>query len=317
MSQEGPRISLVIPVYNSSDTIEKCLNSVLAQDHPAFEVIVVDDGSTDGTPDICESFNGVKVIRSERGGPSRARNRGVAEAKGGLVAFTDGDCIAETDWLAELEKGFTGPDVGGVGGDQKSPDDETELGKNIQEYFKTIGFITGYIKTGATQRETEHNPSCNSIYRKELLIELCGFDEALFPGEDVDLDLRITRSGYKLIYNPEACVGHYRPGTYRSFARMMRRYGECQAWLVKKHGFFRPIQYEPVALVVCGTAAAALIALNPKFWPVILLPVPILFLWFLFKTRRLAKSLEFTKLMFITLINWNWGFVAGLVGPSK
>ncbi len=315
MTLVRPRISVVIPVYNSPDTIEKCLNSVLAQDHPAFEIIIVDDGSTDTTPDICASFKEVKVIRSERGGPSRARNVGVAAARGDLVAFTDSDCIAERDWLIELERGFTGPQVAGVGGDQKSPDDETELGKNIQEFFKTIGFVTGYIKTGATMRETDHNPSCNSIYRKSVLDEVSGFDETLFPGEDVDLDLRITRRGFKLIYNPRACVGHYRPRTYRSFARMMRRYGACQAWLVKRYGFFRNIQYEPVALVVCVVAAAALIDWNPGAWPAILLPLPAMFFWFLFKTRGLFKSLEFTRLMLITLVSWNWGFLAGLVLP--
>jgi cellulose synthase/poly-beta-1,6-N-acetylglucosamine synthase-like glycosyltransferase len=251
----------------------------------------------------------LKLIRVAQGGPSRARNLGVQEASGEFVAFTDADCVVDKHWLTELEKGFTGPDVAGVGGDQKSPEDETETGRLIQEFFKTIGFMTGYIKTGERMRETEHNPSCNSIYRKHILEEVGGFDEALWPGEDVDLDLKITRRGYKLVYNPDAVVGHYRPKTYRDLGRMMRRYGASQWYLVKKYGFFRKLHFVPVALFIGLAVFIALFSWDARFWPVIFLPWPLLWLWFYVKTRRVRKSLTFVYLFAITMANWNWGFL--------
>ncbi|MBI4962248.1 MAG: glycosyltransferase [Desulfomonile tiedjei] len=369
MEPPRPRISVVIPARNSKETIGKCLDSLAALDRNDFEVIIIDDGSTDETAKICESraedsgealfvkraspdpspktsiscplesfrnerkpssgrdmefFEGapeatsfhkelpagfsLKVMRVSQGGPSRARNVGVGAASGKLVAFTDADCIVDKNWLTELEKGFTGPDVAGVGGDQKSPEDETETGRLIQDFLKSIGFMTGYIKTGSRLKETEHNPTCNSMYRKKVLEEVGGFDESLWPGEDVDLDLKIRRRGYKLIFNPEACVGHYRPKTYRDFGRMMRRYGASQWYLVKKYGFFRKLHFVPVALLIGLAAFIGLLSWDPRFWPIIFLPWPLMFLWFYLKSRRIGKSLRFLYLFIITMVNWNWGF---------
>lgn len=306
-----PSISVVIPVHNTLKTIGRCLDSLAALDHPSYEVIVIDDGSTDGTAEACESYDGVTVIRVEKGGPSRARNVGIHAARGEFIAFTDGDCVVDPRWLTELEKGFDAPDVAGVGGDQKSPEDETEQGRRIQEFLKTIGFMTDYIKTNADMKETAHNPTCNSAYRKSVLEEVGGFDENLWPAEDVELDLKIRRRGYKLLYNPAAVVGHYRPTTYGGFARMMRRYGASQWPLFRKYGFFRKLYYAPLALIVAVAFFAAMIIWKPWTWPLILLPLPILFLYFYMKTREWTKSALFFFLFFVTLTNWNWGFFTG------
>lgn len=307
----APRISVVIPVHNCKETIGKCLDSLSRLDHTGFEVIIVDDGSTDGTAEICESFPGVKVIRLEKGGPSRARNIGIGAARGEFVAFTDGDCLVDKRWLEELENGFSGPLIAGVGGDQKSPEDDTEFGKRIQRFLKTIGFVTGYIKADATMKETEHNPSCNSMYRKGVLKDVSGFDDALWPGEDVELDLKITTQGHTLIYNPKAVVYHYRPKTYADFGRMMLRYGACQWYLVRKYGFFRRIQYVPLLSILGLGFVAAALAWNPRIWPILLLPWPLLFCWFYIRTRRSQTALQFVYLMVVTLANWHWGFFTG------
>ena len=311
MKRLGPRVSVIIPVYNCSETIVQCLDSMDSINHPAFEIIVVDDGSTDGTRGICQSRNGVRVISLDRGGPSRARNIGISVANGDFIAFTDGDCIVDKDWLTALESGFRGPDIAGVGGDQKSPDDETWLGKRIQEFLKCIGFMTGYIKNDATATETEHNPSCNVMYRKAVLEEVGGFDESLFPGEDVELDLKIRRSGYRLLYIPEAVVGHYRPRTYSEFAAMMRRYGASQRYLVKKYGFFRRLHYVPPVVVVGLAFTIGLLLWQPLLWPIIFVPALTAVSWFYGKCRHPGKAFQFTYFLLITLINWNWGFFAG------
>lgn len=311
MTSNEPNISVVIPVCNARETVGKCLTSLKAQDRDDFEVIIVDDGSTDGTAEVCESYPDVRVFRLNQGGPSRARNRGVAMSRGALVAFTDGDCVVEPNWLTELEKGFTSPEVAGVGGDQKSPADETETGRLIQDFLKTIGFMTDYIKTDETMKETYHNPSCNSMHRKSVLVEVGGFDERLWPGEDVDMDVRIRRRGYKLVYNPDACVGHYRARNYRGFARMMKRYGASAWQLVKRYGFFRPVHFVPVALFVALAALVSILSWKPYLWPIIFLPGPLLFGWFFVRTKDVAKSLKFIWLMAITLVCWNWGFVQG------
>ncbi len=311
MNQAHPKVSAVIPVYNCRETVGKCLKSLEALDHSSFEIIVVDDGSTDGTGEICDGFPAVRVIRLERGGPSRARNVGIAQARGELIAFTDGDCIVDRRWLTELEKGLERTEVAGVGGDQKSPEDETKTGRRIQEFLKLIGFMTDYIKTASIMQETEHNPSCNVMYKKSVLEEVGGFDEELFPSEDVELDLKIRRRGHLLLYNPAAVVGHYRPGNYGDFASMMRRYGASQRYLVSKYGFFRKLHIVPPVLAASLLLFIAMTVWEPRSLLLALLAGLIVPLWFYMKTRQAWKAFQFTVLLFLTAFSWNLGFLRG------
>jgi glycosyltransferase involved in cell wall biosynthesis len=311
MNRSDPRVSVVVPVHNCSKTISKCLTSLTNLDYPCFEIIIVDDGSTDETPQICADYAQVKTIRIVKSGASKARNVGISESGGEFIAFTDGDCIVEPDWLSELEKGFTGPRIAGVGGDQKCPDDETQFGVIIHGFLKSIGFVADYVKTDKVMNETEHNPTCNGMYRKEVLEEVGGFDESLWPGEDVDLDLKIRKRGYRLIYNPAACVAHYRPGSYAGFARMLYRYGMAQGYLVRKHGLFRNIHYVPILIALGLTMLAALMCWYPLVGLAVILVWPLLATWFTLKTHSFRRGIQFACLMLITLSAWNSGFVVG------
>ena len=306
-----PRISVVIPVYNCEATMGKCLEALIRQKHDAFEIIIVDDGSTDRTVEICQSHDGVNVIARPRGGPSRGRNIGMETALGEYVAFTDGDCIPDSCWLAELEKAFYGPGIAGVGGDQLSPDDDTQIGKEIQGFLKAVGFIGDYVKAGKALGETEHNPTCNAMYRRDILLKMGGFDEHLWPGEDVDLDYRIRKAGFKLVYNPNATVRHYRPKTYRGFAGMMLRYGSAQRQLVRKHGIFRKIQVVPFASAAIVAAYAALLAVAPHWWALLPLALLVPTILFIVKTGDFRRSVACLVLLGIAVACWNWGFLRG------
>lgn len=311
-SSTPPKISVIIPVYNCENTVGKCLESLLQQVETDFEIIMVDDGSTDRTVEICRAFQGVVVLSQKQGGPSRARNVGIRTARGEYAAFTDGDCVVDPHWLVELQKGFSAPEIAGVGGDQASPDDETATGALIQDFLKTIGFAGEYIQSGTALKETNHNPTCNAIYRKKALEEVGGFDESLWPGEDVDLDFRIRNAGWRLVYNPNALVRHYRPKTHKAYARMMMRYGASQRRLVKKHGYFRKIHYEPFALCFCALCFAALFVLKPVTWPLLIVCPAAAPLGFFFKkTGSVNKSFAYFRLLAITLVYWNWGFATG------
>ncbi|MCA1960886.1 MAG: glycosyltransferase [Desulfomonile sp.] len=312
-----PRMSVVVPVHNCRKTIAKCLDALGSLDHSSYEVIIVDDGSTDDTASVAESFEWCTVIRLDKGGPSRARNVGIAAAKGDFVAFTDGDCRVDPRWLIELEKGFVAEEIAGVGGDQRSPNDETPTGRLVQEFFRSVGFMTGYITTSRQQRDTDHNPSCCSAYRKTVLDEVGGFDEQLWPGEDVDLDYRIRRKGYRLVFNPRAMVAHYRPKTIRGLVRMMGRYGACQWPLVKRYGLFRKLHYEPIALMAAFILAGVLLWHDPRLWPVLLLPFPAIFLWFFGKTKSFKKAFQFSYMLIVTVVAWNWGFFGAVFSCSS
>jgi len=124
MTHMLPAISVVIPTYNRAPVLRLCLDALAAQDYAGpWQVIVVDDGSTDETPDVMSAFPGFVYLQQENRGPAAARNRGIQEAKGEIVAFTDDDCLAPADWLSRLTDGYDRyPQVAGVGGYLEAPE---------------------------------------------------------------------------------------------------------------------------------------------------------------------------------------------------
>ncbi|MBE7561352.1 glycosyltransferase family 2 protein, partial [bacterium] len=113
-----PAVSVVIPVYNDAERLAACLAALAAQEGVAggFEVVVVDDGSSDGPEAVVAEYAFARLVRQEKAGPAAARNRGAAEARAPLLAFIDSDCIPRPDWLAQLIRPFDDPTVSGVQG---------------------------------------------------------------------------------------------------------------------------------------------------------------------------------------------------------
>jgi glycosyltransferase involved in cell wall biosynthesis len=319
MKNPHPFISIIIPAYNCEETIVRCVDSILRLTWGNKEIIIIDDGSTDATPDILKGYGGaIRIIRMPNAGPSRARNIGVREATGEFIAFTDSDCIVAEDWLDELFKGFVSEKTAGVGGDQQSPADDTPFGKNINAFMKSVGFVADYLKIQDRLIRTQHNPTCNVMYRREVLLEAGLFDEALWPGEDVDIDLKISWLGYELYYNPGAVVWHYRPRDAGAFSRMMRRYGRAQAYLVRKYGLFRLIHYVPffTAALVGGLIALAIIKIV-LFVGLSILALFFITLIFTLKTKSFKLGAYFLFLFFILLYNWNLGFAKGIISGAR
>ena len=315
LKKNPPNVTVVVPAHRLDPVLARCLEALERLEYPPRrrEVIVVCDGVEGAT--FFDDFH-VTALSVPRGGPARARNIGLKRARGELVAFTDSDCLVHPRWLAELTRCFDHtPRVAGAGGAQLSPPDEAPLGLAIQRFFVAISFIGGYTREHAHLTEVEHNPSCNAIYRRDALEEVGGFDESLFPGEDLDLDVRLRRRGYRLIYNPAAVVHHYRPASLGGFARMMERYGRFSgAILTRRYGFFRGISYLPLATAAAACATAALWAASPPAgaaWVLGLLVVVLLFFWI--KTEDLAQALACAGLLVVTLASWNFGFARGLL----
>lgn len=312
-------VTIIIPVRNEEKTIKRCLDSILALDYPNFEVIIINDGSTDRTGEILQGYlsnqKKIKIIESEGVGPSEARNLGIKLARGEFVAFTDADCIVHKEWLNELLKGFTDENVVGVGGNQLSPEDETYFGRDVQNFMKMIGFMTHYIKKdGFTIVESKNNPTCNEMYRRKIFYEVGGFLSGFWPGEDTELDYRIKKKGYKLSHNPRAIVYHYRSENIREYRKMMHNYGKAQAYLIKKYGFFRRIHYVPIVTLVF-LITEVFIFLKFPFMGILLMALIFvtLTLYFLFNTNDPRKIFRYFELFFVTLLFWNLGFLKQII----
>lgn len=306
-----PLISVIIPAKNCEKTIEKCIISVLSLDYPRYEVIFINDGSGDKTGDILNRYNDRLCVLTNTlsRGPSQARNIAALRANGLYLAFTDADCIVDKNWLKELLKPLQGQDrwVVSAGGIQAIPADESAFGRRFFEFTKKINFFTDYTRAGsAGMNQVNHNPSCNVMYRKDVFLEEKGFFEGLWPGEDVELDYRLTKKGYKLIFNPRAIVFHYRCDNLRSFLRMMFRYGRAQAFLVKKYGIFRRVHFLPLFTAGALILFLYLLLNHLAFFITAVVFVACISFWYVGDVYTL-------RLAVCAFASWHAGFIKGFL----
>ncbi len=216
-------ISVVIPTHNRSARLSECLDALLAQDYSDYEIILSDDGSTDNTAQVAAKYPRVKYIRNERRGPAAARNRGLEQARGEIVAFTDDDCRVPPNWLTQLADGYRRyPEVAGIGG-YLDPSDEVVAWSIFARYERFITTESYRQKQCEMVGGVEDYPgggTSNMSYRKKILDEVDNFDEwFIYPAaEDHDLRVRVHALGYKLLYLPLR-VEHLRTYSWHSFRK--------------------------------------------------------------------------------------------------
>lgn len=229
-----PFVSVIVPVYNGADTIGACLKSLLSQNYPtdAYEVIVVENGSTDDTTRIVEEYP-VRLFHSDKRGPAAARNFGLTRSEAEIVAFTDADCIADRNWLSELVKPYADPKIGGVGGAilAHNHPDRTIVEMFSEEHSPLVNFVSG---------EGEFLPhlyTANASYRRGLLGKVGGFNPKLITAEDVDLAWRLQlQTGIRLHYAPTAVIYHRHRSARADLARQYRQYGFGEILLDTMYG---------------------------------------------------------------------------------
>jgi glycosyltransferase involved in cell wall biosynthesis len=227
---ELPMCSVVVCSYNGASTVRSCLSSLHKLRYPSYEVIFVDDGSTDGTQEILKEFPWVRNIRQENKGLSYARNVGMNAARGEVVVYTDSDCEADEDWLYYLGLALVRGGHAGIGGPNLIPDEGS-----------WIADCVGLSPGGPTHvmiddRTAEHVPGCNMAFYTAVLKQVNGFDSQFRKaGDDVDLIWRIQNSGRSIGFSPAAQVWHYRRNTIKAYLKQQRGYGEAEALLKYKH----------------------------------------------------------------------------------
>jgi succinoglycan biosynthesis protein ExoA len=244
-----PLVSVVIAARNAASTIDACLAALATQTFQSHEVIVVDDGSTDDTAQRAAAA-GAQVLDAAGRGASAARNLGIRHARGRYVAFTDADCVPPPHWLARLVEALETTGATGVGSGQRNvfPTGGRDAAA-FDAFFRLASVVSDYTRgAGTSVRPVAHNASCNSAYRRDALLAAGGFSEGLWPGEDVDLDIRLRAAGGTLLSVPGADVEHHRPGHLAWFRQMMRRYGAAEREIVRRHGRRRRIDFLPPVL---------------------------------------------------------------------
>lgn len=227
-NQPWPAISIVICTYNGSRTIRGCLEGVARLDYPDFEVIVVDDGSTDATADIVREYD-VRLIQTENLGLSHARNTGMLAARGDIIAYIDDDAYPDPQWLQYLAAAFRTTNHAGIGGPNLPPHSDGPIAQCV------ANAPGGPVHVLLSDRVAEHIPGCNMAFRKACLEAIGGFDPQFrVAGDDVDVCWRLQDRGWTLGYHPTALVWHHRRNSVRAYWRQQRGYGRAEGLLKRK-----------------------------------------------------------------------------------
>ena len=223
-----PRVSVVVCTYNGSRTIRDCLDGASRLAYPDYEVIVVDDGSSDATAVIARQYD-CRLIQTENRGLASARNSGLAAATGDIIAYLDDDAHPDPDWLTYLAATFLRTGYAGVGGPNIAPPGDGPIAECVA---RAPG---GPVHVLVTDREAEHIPGCNMAFRKSCLDAIGGFDPQFrTAGDDVDVCWRLQERGWTLGFHPAAMVWHHRRNSVRAYWRQQIGYGRAEAMLERK-----------------------------------------------------------------------------------
>ena len=222
------RFSVIVPAYNSRGSIAFCLEALLHQSVPPgeYEIIVVDDGSTDGTEEIVRKYN-VAYLPQAHSGPAAARNLGVAWAAGDIVLFTDADCVPAADWIEKMSLPFEDDEIVGVKGAYRTRQQE------LMARFVQLEYENKYERM-RKNRFIDFIDTYSAGYRRDVFLTNDGFDTG-FPGasvEDQEFSFRLDRRGYRMVFQPEAIVYHGHAADLFSYIRKKFRIGY---WKVRVH----------------------------------------------------------------------------------
>jgi glycosyltransferase involved in cell wall biosynthesis len=226
------RYSVVIPAFNAEKTLVACLRS-LEQQKPAvtpWEIIVVDDGSTDGTAQIVKTFRSVRYFHQVNQGPAQARNFGVEQARGEIILFIDSDCEACPNWLIEMVRPFRDPEIVGVKGAYWTRQTHW-VARFVQREYE--------IKYAKMKRDRyiDFIDTYSAAFRKTAFQRVGGYDTVFRTAsvEDQELSFRLAESGCKMIFNPEARVYHRHVSSVRAYFRKKFKIAFWKVLVVKNH----------------------------------------------------------------------------------
>jgi cellulose synthase/poly-beta-1,6-N-acetylglucosamine synthase-like glycosyltransferase len=223
-----PFISVVVCSYNGASTIRDTMEGLLKVDYPSYEVIVVDDGSTDKTAAIVSEYP-FTLLSTRNQGLSCARNTGLHRASGDIVAYIDDDAYPDPHWLKYLAYAYHNSSHVGIGGPNLAPPGDGPIADCV------ANAPGGPVHVLIDDEVAEHIPGCNMSFRRDALLAIGGFDPVYrAAGDDVDVCWRIQNNGGTIGYHPSALVWHHRRNSIRMYWKQQRGYGKAEALLEKK-----------------------------------------------------------------------------------
>ena len=328
------RFSIIIPVYNRPQEVDELLESLCVQTLKDFEVVVVEDGSTEKCDIVCEKYKDRLALSyhfKPNSGPGPSRNFGAERSQGEYLIILDSDVIVPENYLETVQQELDREPCDAFGGPDRAHASFTPIQKAIN-YSMTSFFTTGGIRGGKKKMDKFYPRSFNLGIRKNVYEALGGFAPMRY-GEDIDLSTRIFNGGYSCRLFPEAFVYHKRRVKFSSFFRQVKHSGEARIVLKDKYPeTFKLVHLLPAAFVV-GNALLVLaclvhlilaVILTGRFsWWALLWLAPILlyammvFVDSLIKNKNLKVALLSVPAAYCQLFGYGLGFIGAFFRKKR
>lgn len=257
---QGPEVTVVVAFYNRREEVQSCIGALLGQQFRRprqVEIVAVDNGSNDGTLEQLQSLP-IRVLECKKRGPAAARNMGIENARAPIVAMTDSDCVPDMWWLDQLLEPFDEQGLVGAGGRI----DALRVDKGVALFAERAAILNQGKLFDGVFCFPPFFATANAAYRRDVLMQVGGFDETLKVGEDADLSWRILDLGGKIAYCNDAIISHGHRETFSEFFHQAVQYGGGAADVFAKHrqrfGLQSNVEWENVsALAALPFQAAA------------------------------------------------------------
>ena len=312
--EKHPRFSVIVPVYNRIDEVSDLMESLEAQTCKDFEVVIVEDGSTEPCEEAVRRYPGVRAryFYKENEGRSIARNYGMERAEGDYFIFFDSDCVIPPGYFETLSHELDSRPLDCFGGPDAAHESFSTTQKAIN-YAMTSLLTTGGIRGGKVSLEKFTPRTFNMGFSREVYDKVGGFREMF--SEDIDMSMRIRGAGFSMGLIRPAYVYHKRRVDFRKFFRQVHVFGMSRITLKLLYpGSMKAVHTLPAIAVIMGVVLVLLGIFVSPWW---LLPVGLyllaIFVTALVLTRSLVIALKAVPASVIQICGYGTGFIKAYV----
>lgn len=307
--------SVIVPVYNRPDEIRELLESLTSQTYKQFEVLIVDDGSTQSCKEVVETYRNLLNLQyffKENSGQGFSRNFGFERAKGNFLVVFDSDCIIPSHYFETVKDTIESGDIDAWGGPDRAHDSFTVMQKAIS-YSMTSLLSTGGIRGRTRSLESFHPRSFNMGISKEVYKRTGGY-RITRMGEDIDLSIRIKKAGFQIVLIEEAYVYHKRRSNLKQFFGQVHFFGRARINIIRLHPDERKLVHLLPALFTLGCGLIFILLMVDTYQYAFLAILPTLYLGLvfldaLFRVKRLSVAIACIPAVCVQLLGYGTGFL--------
>lgn len=310
MGMKSPAFSIIVPVFNRVQEVEELLDSLAQQTDKDFEIIIVEDGSSEPSEKICEKFQDalkIKYFYKTNEGRSIARNYGIDRADGDYFIFVDSDCILPPDYIESLKNSLKENPTDCFGGPDAAHDSFSDVQKAIN--FSMTSFLTtGGIRGGKKSLEKFTPRTFNMGFGRNVYEKVGGFREMF--SEDIDMSTRIKNAGFKIMLFPDVKVFHKRRVDFKKFWRQVHVFGMSRITLQLLYpGSMKIVHWLPALFVIFGLGMVIASFFCKWFLIPLLVYFAALFILALLATKNIKIASLALPASFIQLTGYGTGFL--------